>query len=214
MVGYKILRILFIFILALTLLSGCLTFVFRGYIDFPCFARYIKESDCLELPEHMQKRRELQNPQIETYLSTYIAGWKGASCDYHASPDQSLELFTSVGKLNLQLKSDSLSVNGQTLGKGEEYHASKFWIIHPWAIAQTDIYNQGVIPDCGTQGVNPRMVVTGSFGTKTNLIKGGLVIAFLIGGTILTSRKIKGLKARRQLASEHPKIPGELTPSE
>jgi hypothetical protein len=204
MIGYKILRIFFILLLALTLMSGCMTVVFRGFIDFPCFARYMKESDCLELPEHMRQRREALNPLIETYLSTYIAGWKGASCDYNASPDQSLELSTATGKLTLQLEGESLKVNGQSLGKEEKYNTINIWSINPWAIAQTDLYNRGVIPDCGTQPPNPRLVVTGSYGTKTHLIKGGLITTFLIAGIALTSRKIKGLRAKKQIVASQP----------
>ena len=188
----KFLRVMIIIMLALTILLGVLNFFLVGFIDFPCFVEYNAGGDCLDTGSSLYGEQGVEaNTRIEAFMTTYIAGWSGGGCDYQDSQSDSLALRNSVGTLELSRQGDTLLVDGKAFEKGEAYRRSHWLDWHPWIIAKTQFTNAGVLADCQAEPAIERLVVIGSYGTQTSLLKGGLISLALAAALVYVQIRIR-----------------------
>lgn len=196
---YKILRVVLWLLLAFTIILGALTILLGGFIDFPCFVRYDEAEDCISMEHASGRWDELQaDTRIETFLTTYRAGWSGGGCNHKIASEDTLEQYTAVGTLALEREGETLKVEGKTLRKGQSFKRTKALIWNPWIISRTQFTNVGVVANCEAESPVERLVVIGSYGTYIALLKGMAVLAILIGGLVFVNRKLKALREKEE----------------
>jgi len=119
---YRIARFILLLLLILTILLGILNIINVSFIDFPCFVTYDQVNHCLDKGSAAGRREEnTEQIRIESFLTTYVAGWSGGGCSNQSSVGDTLELRTSVGQLSLTREADNLKVNGKSLAIGEQF---------------------------------------------------------------------------------------------
>jgi hypothetical protein len=195
---YKVLRVVLWFLLAFTIILGALTILWGGFIDFPCFVRYNEAEDCISMENASGRWDKVQDDaRIETFLTTYKAGWSGGGCNHKIASEDTLEQNTSVGTLTLDREGETLKVDGRILGKGQSFKRTHALIWNPWIIAQTQFTNVGVVADCESESPARRLVVIGRYGTQISLVKGGSILIALIAGLALVNRRLKASREDR-----------------
>jgi hypothetical protein len=196
---YKILRLTFVLLFIYAVVTGILSFVFIGFIDFPCFVSYDEKNKCVE--DEWTGDKDKTNYKIESFLTTYIAGYSGGGCHYEYTESNILNIKTSATSLRLERNGSSLTVNGKGLDVGNEYRVVKVLNWSPWVISQMKFENIGLVSDCNTPSTNQRIVIIGDYGTKISFIKGLSVLFISIGGFIFTQKKLKVL-----IVSQSPEV--------
>lgn len=195
---YKVLRVVLWLLLAFIIILGASIILLGGFVDFPCFVRYDEAGDCISMEHASGRWDEVQDEtRIETFLTTYEAGWSGGGCNHKIVSQDTLEQYTSVGTLTLEREGETLKVDGKTLEKGQSFKRTHVLIWNPWIIARTQFTNLGVVADCESESPASRLVVIGSYGTQISLIKGGLIMLALIAGLVLVSRRLKAFREDR-----------------
>ena len=188
---YKILRLAFVLLFLYTVVTGVLSFFFIGFIDFPCFVSYDKKNKCVD--DEWTGDKDKTNYKIESFLTTYMAGYSGGGCHYEYSDNNNLNIQTSVTSLRLERNGSSLTVNGKGLDVGNEFRIVKVFNWSPWVISQMKFENMGLVSDCNSPSTNQRIVIIGNYGTRISLVKGLSVLLISIGGFIFAQRKLKVL---------------------
>jgi len=192
---YRIARFVLLLLLILAILLGILNIINVGFIDFPCFVTYDQVKNCIDKGSAAGRWEETTGQiRIESFLTTYVAGWSGGGCSKQSSAGNTLELHTSVGQLTLTREADNLKVNGKPIEKGEQFKKLYWWDWRPWIIARAEFTNEGVLADCNGNPEQSRLVVIGSYGTQTSLLKGALICLILVAGLVFVHSKHK--KAR------------------
>ena len=191
---FQILRLILLFLIICVLLEGWLSIGFWGFIDFPCFERYIETNNCIDVGGFKQSEdRDIY--QIESFLTSYAAGFSGGGCYNEKSETNTARLQTDAANYLILERDDGiLKVNGRILDKGAEFQAINVFYWNPWQISRLRFKNVGLVPDCGTNPENRRIVIIGSYGTEISLLKGFLILSFVIGWFIFACRKLKSLR--------------------
>lgn len=133
-------------------------------------------------------------PLIESFLTTYRAGFGGGGCDNDGSNTNALEIRTYVVKLHLERERDTLKVNGKELPTGNEFSAANLFTWNPWIITRLRFNNMGVVADCDPNTSNERIVIAGSYGSEFSLAKGLLSLSIFIGGLVFVTWNLKKLR--------------------
>lgn len=191
--GYKILRILSVFIFLYTIATAIPAFADLGCIDFPCFAydnTYYDETNHCIYEEGLQHKTRYQ---IEVFLSTYDANLSGGGCDYQYTENNTLDIETPVTNLRLKREEEILTVNGRVLRNGKEFRTTRILHWNPWIVSWMKFENAGLVSDCGSTSTNQRIAIIGEYGTKVSLIKGISVLLVSIGGFIFAYKKNRRL---------------------
>jgi|SRR5215216_3932805 len=156
------------------LLLGLGTIWFKGAADYPCFARFDSENQCVVLDEYYFK----DDKQLDVFLSTYQVGVSGGGC-FQESSNTNLELDNRVKEISLQKDGETLHVNGNELAKGETFSFVKFWNFNPWTVYYIEFTNYGVMNACNSKAT-PEMIVIGDYGNRLSLIKAVSCLALII----------------------------------
>jgi hypothetical protein len=188
--GYRIVQIALLLLLAYSVLTGLSFFFSGGFMDFPCFAEYVEQDDCLLSYRYEDDTGE-STSQIEVFLTTYTAGFRGGGCNYQNSEITTLDVQTSIVDLRLERDDSILKVNGEILAKGATFQKTNILNWSPWIVSRIHLRNLGLVSDCESDSTHPRIVIVGSYGTEVSIVKGVLIISAVIFGFILVNRKIK-----------------------
>lgn len=187
---YNIVNKLSLALIAGTILMAILTFLPKGFIDFPCMIQYDEQNACLENPRHIGKC----TTNIESYLTIYQAGWSGGGCHFADSVTDSLDVQTPVLNITLTKVGETIDVNMISLSPGEGFYHMRVWHWNPWIISKIGMRNLGFVRDCQSECVEPKVVLTGSYGTHISFVKGGSILAFLFVLFAVTRQKVKRLR--------------------
>ena len=161
------------------LCCGCLvlvgvgTVIPKGFVDFPCFARYDEANHCVNL-DNAPQDETLRDARLQVYLT---GGWvdaAGGACYSESVTSDRIHLEPSALTLDFELRGEELLVNGEPLAAGETFSFTDVWPINPWVIETVEFTNYGPVPICGMD-VPPRVVVIGTYGNELSLFKGGVV---------------------------------------
>jgi hypothetical protein len=176
------------------MLMALLTFLPKGFIDFPCMVRYDEQKSCLENPHHT----DTCTASIEIYLTTYQAGWSGGGCHFADSVTNSLDVHTPVLDITLTKAGETIDVNMVSLSPSEGFYHMRVLHWNPWIISKIGMRNLGFVRDCQSECIEPKIVLTGYYGTHISLVKGGSILTCLFALFVVTRRKVKRFRHFKQ----------------
>jgi hypothetical protein len=188
--GSSILRLALLILLIYSVLAGLYLITFGGFMDFPCPAIYVEEDDCVSLQTASIEKPENMT-QIEIFLTSYEAGFKGGGCNHQVTDANTMDVQTSVRDLSFEINGSSFRVNGKVLEKGAKFQATNIFHWNPWIISRLQFENHGLIPDCQSHSEHQRLVIIGSYGTEISLLKGSLISSALLAGLIMSILRTK-----------------------
>jgi hypothetical protein len=192
----RVLQFFLILLTAFTIITSSI-FLFSGYMDAPCSVHYNEADHCINVwLSGLEPRKEA--PLIESFLTTYSAGFGGGGCYNRGSNSNVLDLRTDVGKLHLEREGDSLKVEGKELLTGSEFRSTNYLYWHPWLITRLEFKNMGLIVDCESNTSHKRIVIYGRSGTEFSLAKGFLSLSIFIGGLVYVSRNLRKLRGTKK----------------
>ena len=191
--SYKILLLALSLLLLYSVLAGLSSFVFVGYMDFPCFIEYVEQDDCIMSHQSEQNSGE-EASRIEAFLTSYEARFHGGGCLMKKSETNTLDVRTSVIDLALERDGNRLKVNDEVLEEGGEFHLTNVYHWNPWIISRIRFKYLGLVTECQTGSDHRRIVIIGSYGTEVSVGKGITVSSVLIAGLIFTVLRLRGLK--------------------
>ena len=144
-------------------------------MDFPCYVEYVEQDDCVI--SHLYEDDTGENTyQIEVFLTTYMAGFRGGGCNYQKSETAELVVQTSIVELRLERDGSVLKINGEVLGKSATFRKTNILNWSPWIISRMTLRNLGLISDCESDSTHRRAVIIGNYGTEISIVKGLFVV--------------------------------------
>lgn len=185
---HRIIKIAINGLVAYTTVSALLVVMSAGGVmDFPCSEKFVSEKECVET-----NRPEEDNAyRIQSFLTTYTAGWSGGGCLYSKSETDTLTIETSIKNVLLERDNDILRVDGKVLEKGSEFRYTNIFHWNSWIVSQIRFKNTGLVTYCRSVSKNERIIVIGRFGTKVSLLKGLSILTIPILVLTYFNRSLK-----------------------
>jgi hypothetical protein len=190
---YRILCSALLVLLIYSLLTGLTRLTFGGSMDFPCFVDYDEQRNCV-IPHGPGSTEGEDTPQIEVFLTTYVAGMHGGGCEHKKTDTNMLDVPTSVIDLRFECDGNSVKVNGQVFEAGAAFEAKNVFDWNPWIVSRLRLKNLGLVADCHSGSQFQRIVVSGSYGTEISIVKGLSISTAIIAGLVYSILKLKRLK--------------------
>jgi hypothetical protein len=207
--GLKFLRIILILLIFYVISSFLLwiaTWFYPVYVDFPCFSSYEQvydqEERCAKVWNSSAGNASDQKPRIEYYVSEYSWFWMGGGCDSESSDTNQLLLSTPAKNFSLERAGDSLKVNTRVLAPEGTIQRVGLISMHPWVVHRVEIKNLGVVPICGSESEQKRLVVAGYHNTEISPLKGLSLILVLLVGLRLTNKRLKVITLEQSSAGD------------
>jgi hypothetical protein len=178
-------------------LVGAGTLIPKGFVDFPCFAYYDEENQCVRLDGAVAPDEVLQEAHLQILLNHHEVGWQGAGCNAENPETDRVVMETSAIDLDFERQGDRLIVNGEPLATGDSFSHTNYWGLNPWVVEKIQFTNYGPIPICDTD-VPARVVVIGSYGSELSPLKGTLLLLpILVLMIIFTTLLVSALRKKK-----------------
>jgi hypothetical protein len=187
---YRFMQIFFALLLGYSIVTGIYSFIFHGYIDFPCAINYDETHKCIST------HRDQKNSQIQSFLSVYYAGYSGGGCDYNHTGSNFLNLQTPATDLQLVREKNNLFVNGRIFRTGKEFQTVNIFDWNPWIISRMQFVNLGTVAECDSPADLQSITIVGEYRTETSLVKGICELLVSLTGFIYFSKRLKVITKR------------------
>ena len=174
---------------------GLSAMVVIGCADYPCYVSFRAEDSCIATFYFDKPQVESGEHRVQAFLTTYDIHWCGGGCHIELSETNSLDLDTSVLRLQLELDGSDLSVNGKELSPGSEFNRVNLLSLNPWVVSRIQFENLGLVTDCDRDDTYQRVVVVGSYGTETSGAKGILTLVVTGLGLLVAQLRLKAAQS-------------------
>ncbi len=145
--------------------------------------------------------------QIEVFLTTYVAGYRGGGCNHTKADSNALDVRTSIEDLKFERDDTRLNVNALVMDKGDTFQTRNVLHWNPWIISRMRFRYLGIVSDCESESTHQRSVIIGSYGTEFSIVKGALITSAIVFGIIYVNRKLLRIKEVKKSRV----TPGEAT---
>ena len=129
----------------LVVLAGVFRSIVWGFVDFPCFATYNPDLDCIR----DAYSDDAVGLRFEAYISVSELGWNGAGCSYTPSSSGETHLETSTGLMVVKEVVGGLEINGGLVAPATDYVVVDYLKLDPWVVGRTQLDYVGYVRNCG-----------------------------------------------------------------